>query len=55
MNNFEDCSDQERRLIARDVLVPPLKRRSATVAWPQPPGNVSDKTMERVWSEERGR
>jgi prevent-host-death family protein len=53
--DLEDCSEQERRLIARGVLVPPLKRRSAAAAWPQPPGNVSDKTMERVWREERGR
>lgn len=53
--NMDDCSEQEQRLISRGVLVPPLKKRSAAEAWPQPPGNVSDKTMERVWREERGR
>jgi prevent-host-death family protein len=53
--NVDDRSDQERRLIARGVLVPPLKKRSPSAAWPQPPGNVSDETMEQVWREERGR
>ena len=49
----EDHSEQERRLIARGVLTPPLKRRPSSVSWPKPPGKVSDEVMERVWREER--
>jgi prevent-host-death family protein len=48
---LKDQSAQERRLIARGILVPPEKKRPA--AWPEPPGNVSGKVMERVWREER--
>ena len=51
--HLEDRSEQERRLVARGVLAPPLKKRSASLSWPKPPGNVSDKTMEQVWREER--
>jgi len=51
--HLEDYSEQERRLVARGVLAPPLKKRTATASWPEPPGNVSDKTMEQVWREER--
>ena len=50
---LDDRSEQERRLVARGVLTPPLKRRPPTVSWPQPPGNVSDEAMERLWREER--
>jgi prevent-host-death family protein len=50
---LEDRSEQERRLVARGVLTPPLKKRPASVRWPEPPGNVPDKVMERVWREER--
>ena len=50
---LEDRSEQERRLVARGALTPPLKKRLASVSWPEPPGNVSDKTMEQVWREER--
>jgi prevent-host-death family protein len=50
---LEDRSAQERRLIARGVLTPPLKRRPASASWPEPAGNVSDKAMERLWREER--
>jgi prevent-host-death family protein len=50
---LEDRSAQERRLIARGVLTPPLKRRPASASWPEPAGNVSDEAMERVWREER--
>jgi prevent-host-death family protein len=49
---LEDRSEQERRLIVRGVLNPPLKRRPAS-ALPKPAGNVSDEAMERVWREER--
>jgi len=52
---LEDLSEQERRLVARGVLTPPLKKRPASVSWPEPPGNVSDKVMERLWREERER
>jgi prevent-host-death family protein len=51
--HLEDRSEQERRLVARGVLTPPLKRRPPSVAWPHPPGNVSDQSMEQVWREER--
>ena len=46
-------SEQEQRLVARCVLTPPLKKRPASVSWPEPPGNVSDEVMEQVWREER--
>ena len=49
---LEDRSGQEMRLVARGVLAPPLKN-NASVSWPRPPGNVSDKAMEQVWREER--
>jgi prevent-host-death family protein len=48
-----DESERERRLIARGVLVPPKKRRRSPISWPDPPGNVSDEVMERLWQEER--
>jgi prevent-host-death family protein len=51
--NLEGHSEQERRLVARGVLVPPLRRRPASVTWPDPPGNISDKVMEHVWQKER--
>jgi prevent-host-death family protein len=50
---LEDCSEQERRLVASGTLLPPLKKRSSSFLWPKPPGKVSDKAMERVWREER--
>lgn len=49
----EDYLDDEQDLIARGVLTPPLKKRGAPVSWPDPPGNVSDEVMERLWREER--
>jgi prevent-host-death family protein len=51
--HLEDYSEQEQRLIARGVLTPPLKKRSPSASWPEPPGNVSDEVMERTWREER--
>ena len=50
---LEDCSEPEKRLIARGVLVPPLRKRPAEASWPAPPGNVSDEIMEQVWRDER--
>jgi antitoxin (DNA-binding transcriptional repressor) of toxin-antitoxin stability system len=51
--HLADRSEQEQRLVARGILTPPLKRRPLSVSWPQPPGNVSNKSMERLWREER--
>ena len=50
---IEDHSEQEQQLVARGILAPPLKKRSAPVSWPEPPGNVSDEVMHQVWQEER--
>jgi antitoxin (DNA-binding transcriptional repressor) of toxin-antitoxin stability system len=50
---LQGLSEQEQRLVARGVLTPPLKKRPAAVSWPEPPGNVSDEVIERVWREER--
>jgi prevent-host-death family protein len=51
--DMEDHSEQERRLVARGILTPPLKKQRSPVAWPEPPGNVSDEVMEKVWRKER--
>lgn len=48
-----DQPERERKLIARGILTPPLKRRMRPVAWPSPPGNISDTVMKQVWREER--
>src|ERR1700746_3821481 len=50
---MEDFSAQNQRLVARGVLTPPLNKRPASVTWPQPPGEISKKAMEKVWREER--
>jgi prevent-host-death family protein len=50
---MEDHSEQERRLVARGLLSPPLKKRRSPAVWPEPPGSVSDEIMEKVWREER--
>ena len=51
----EEQSERERRLIARGVLTPPLRRRPAKDKWPKPAGKVkiSDEVMKRIWDEER--
>jgi len=49
----DDEPERERRLIARGVLAPPKKKRRSRVSWPDPPGNISDEVMERLWQEER--
>lgn len=51
--NLEDHSEQERQLVARGALRPPLRKQHLPVTWPEPPGNVSDDVMERIWREER--
>ncbi len=48
----DDYSEQEQRLIARGVLIPPLEPKPKS--WPMPEGDpISDEVMERVWREER--
>jgi prevent-host-death family protein len=49
----EDEPERERRLIARGIMTPPLRKRSSRL--PAPAGNVSDEVMERLWREERDR
>ena len=51
--HLQDHSEHEQRLVARGVLTPPLKKRPASVSWPEPLGNVADDVMEQVWQEER--
>lgn len=48
----EELSQQERELIARGVLAPPLKPRLSR-SWPKPPGKISDEVATRLWQEER--
>jgi len=50
---LEDQPERERQLIARGVLMPPLKKRSSPVSWPEPPGMIPDEVIERVWRDER--
>jgi antitoxin (DNA-binding transcriptional repressor) of toxin-antitoxin stability system len=51
----DDEPERERRLIARGIMTPPLKKRRPPVSWPDPPGNISDEVMEQLWREERDR
>ena len=50
---WEDLADHEKRLVARGVLTPPLKRRRLSASWPTPPGNVPDEAIAQLWREER--
>jgi prevent-host-death family protein len=50
---LQDQTAQERRLVARGLLVPPLKKRSASDSWPEPPGNISNEVAEQLWRAER--
>ena len=52
---IEDREAQEKRLIAKGVMTPPLKKRPAKDKWPKPAGKVkiSDEVMKRIWDEER--
>jgi prevent-host-death family protein len=50
---FTGHSEQARRLVARGVLTPRLRKRPASVSWPGPPGDVSDEVMEQLRREER--
>ncbi|HTR23179.1 MAG TPA: type II toxin-antitoxin system prevent-host-death family antitoxin [Terriglobales bacterium] len=49
----EDRTAHEKKLIASGALVPPRRRKAVNEEWPEPPGNVSDEAMERIWHEER--
>ncbi|MGC2109533.1 MAG: type II toxin-antitoxin system prevent-host-death family antitoxin [Candidatus Korobacteraceae bacterium] len=49
----EEFSEQERRLIARGILTPPLRRRKPSDRLPEPQGNVSDEVMQQIWDQER--
>jgi prevent-host-death family protein len=51
--SVEDEPERERRLIARGIMTPPLKKRRTRL--PPPAGNVSDEVMARIWREERDR
>lgn len=51
--NLDDQSAHTKKLVARGILVPPLKKRSPSERWPTPPGNVSDEVMKRIWKDER--
>lgn len=46
-------SEQEKRLIARGILTPPLRRHKASEGWPEPPGDVPDQVMTEIWRRER--
>jgi prevent-host-death family protein len=48
-----DQSEQERRLIARGVLTPPLRRRKLSDALPKAVKGVSDEVMKEIWRQER--
>jgi hypothetical protein len=50
---IDDETERERRLIARGIMTRPLKKQSSPVLWPDPPGNISDEVMEKLWREER--
>ena len=50
---LEERSKQEGRLIADGLLTPPLNKRPRSGSWPEPPGNVPDDVIEKVWREER--
>ncbi|MGD0758705.1 MAG: type II toxin-antitoxin system prevent-host-death family antitoxin [Candidatus Sulfotelmatobacter sp.] len=50
---LDDQPERERKLIARGLLTPPLRKRSSPVSWPEPPGRVPDEVIEQIWREER--
>src|SRR5258708_9298393 len=49
---IEGLGEQERRLVASGVLIPPRKKRS-DVPSPDPVGSVSDEVMQQVWLQGR--
>lgn len=50
---LDEFSEQERRLIARGVMTPPLRKRRASDSLPEPQGNVPDEVMKEIWRQER--
>jgi prevent-host-death family protein len=50
---LDEHSEQEQRLVANGLLQLPLSSRPASISWPEPPGNVSDKVVKQIWREER--
>ena len=51
--DLEGYSRQEKDLIARGVLIPPVKKRRPSDPWPDPAGNVPEAAMKRILEEER--
>ncbi len=49
----DDYSEEMQDLIARGIVTPPLKKRTAPFSWPTPPGNIPDDVMQKIWDEER--
>ena len=50
---LERHSKQAQRLVASGLMTLPLEKRPASASWPEPPGDVSDKVIEKIWREER--
>jgi prevent-host-death family protein len=51
--HLEDYSEQEKRLIARGVLMPAKKKRRPRTPLPKPVGNIPDEVAAQLWKEER--
>jgi prevent-host-death family protein len=51
--HLQDFSEQEKQLVARGILKPPLKRRRPSASWPKPAGNIPDGVLDKIWQEER--
>jgi prevent-host-death family protein len=51
--HLEDYSEQEKRLIARGVLMPAKKTRRPLTPLPKPVGNIPDDVADQLWNEER--
>ena len=51
----EDYTEQQQRLIAKGILVPPKTPYRATDVLPKPAGGkpISREVMDRIWQEER--
>jgi len=51
--HLEDYSEQEKRLIARGVLMPAKKKRRPRARLAKPVGNIPDDVADRLLKEER--
>lgn len=51
--DLDKYSEKEKDLIARGVLIPPVKKRRPSDPWPEPAGNVPEEVMKRILEEER--